>query len=320
MSIEFNNKFNNDIAAQKNQDGTTGAGAKNDTDKTLFTRQQFTNSIMNALSGTKLNDSQVSQFKQEATSIFSTYDNSPQDNKWSQTEANNGGTNALSTFFGKVNNAIKQATSTTGVNGTQDISSTQQTAETQSTPTNEKLDIEQFKQLQQKTSMLAQQVSFERPAFVNKFMNASPQEQKAIIQQEINDLKASGYDVVSMSNDGTMTIKNPDGSTDTLNIYDAMGLSAEQIQQIDKTDNNQQREAKTLQEVDNLQNPKSTNTSKATSNLSNTLDKYAQKGFQPVGELEQKTINGQTVLIGTLRNSNGEEVKINLKTGEEIKE
>lgn len=320
MSIEFNNKFNNDIAAQKNQDGTTGAGAKNDTDKTLFTRQQFTNSIMNALSGTKLNDSQVSQFKQEATSIFSTYDNSPQDNKWSQTEANNGGANALSTFFGKVNNAIKQATSTTGVNGTQDISSTQQTAETQSTPTNEKLDIEQFKQLQQKTSMLAQQVSFERPAFVNKFMNASPQEQKAIIQQEINDLKASGYDVVSMSNDGTMTIKNPDGSTDTLNIYDAMGLSAEQIQQIDKTDNNQQIEAKTLQEVDNLQNPKSTNTSKATSNLSNTLDKYAQKGFQPVGKAEQKTINGQTVLIGTLRNSNGEEVKINLKTGEEIKE
>lgn len=320
MSIEFNNKFNNDIAAQKNQDGTTGAGAKNDTDKTLFTRQQFTNSIMNALSGTKLNDSQVSQFKQEATSIFSTYDNSPQDNKWSQTEANNGGANALSTFFGKVNNAIKQATSTTGVNGTQDISSTQQTAETQSTPTNEKLDIEQFKQLQQKTSMLAQQVSFERPAFVNKFMNASPQEQKAIIQQEINDLKASGYDVVSISNDGTMTIKNPDGSTDTLNIYDAMGLSAEQIQQIDKTDNNQQIEAKTLQEVDNLQNPKSTNTSKATSNLSNTLDKYAQKGFQPVGTPEQKTINGQTVLIGTLRNSNGEEVKINLKTGEEIKE
>lgn len=320
MSIEFNNKFNNDIAAQKNQDGTTGAGAKNDTDKTLFTRQQFTNSIMNALSGTKLNDSQASQFKQEATSIFSTYDNSPQDNKWSQTEANNGGANALSTFFGKVNNAIKQATSTTGVNGTQDVSNTQQTAETQSTPTNEKLDIEQFKQLQQKTSMLAQQVSFERPAFVNKFMNASPQEQKAIIQQEINDLKASGYDVVSMSNDGTMTIKNPDGSTDTLNIYDAMGLSAEQIQQIGKTDNNQQIEAKTLQEVDNLQNPKSTNTSKATSNLSNTLDKYAQKGFQPVGKAEQKTINGQTVLIGTLRNSNGEEVKINLKTGEEIKE
>ena len=320
MSIEFNNKFNNDIAAQKNQDGTTGAGAKNDTDKTLFTRQQFTNSIMNALSGTKLNDSQASQFKQEATSIFSTYDNSPQDNKWSQTEANNGGANALSTFFGKVNNAIKQATSTTGVNGTQDVSNTQQTAETQSTPTNEKLDIEKFKQLQQKTFMLAQQVGFERPAFVNKFMNASPQEQKAIIQQEINDLKASGYDVVSMSNDGTMTIKNPDGSTDTLNIYDAMGLSAEQIQQIDKTDNNQQIEAKTLQEVDNLQNPKSTNTSKATSNLSNTLDKYAQKGFQPVGKAEQKTINGQTVLIGTLRNSNGEEVKINLKTGEEIKE
>lgn len=320
MSIEFNNKFNNDIAAQKNQDGATGAGAKNDADKTLFTRQQFTNSIMNALSGTKLNDSQVSQFKQEATSIFSTYDNSPQDNKWSQTEANNGGTNALSAFFGKVNNAIKQATSTTGVNGTQDVSNTQQTAETQSTPTNEKLDIEKFKQLQQKTSMLAQQVSFERPTFVNKFMNASPQEQKAIIQQEINDLKASGYDVVSISNDGTMTIKNPDGSTDTLNIYDAMGLSAEQIQQIDKTDNNQQIEAEKLQEVDNLQNPKSTNTSKATSNLSNTLDKYAQKGFQPVGKPEQKTINGQTVLIGTLRNSNGEEVKINLKTGEEIKE
>lgn len=302
MSIEFNNKFNNDIAAQKNQDGTTGAGAKNDTDKTLFTRQQFTNSIMNALSGTKLNDSQVSQFKQEATSIFSTYDNSPQDNKWSQTEANNGGTNALSTFFGKVNNAIKQATSTTGVNETQDVSNTQPTTEVQNTPTKEEVDSA-------------------KQAFVNKFMNASPQEQKAIIQQEINDLKASGYDIVSMSNDGTMTIKNPDGSTDTLNIYDAMGLSAEQIQQIDETDNNQQIEAETLQEVDNLQNPKSTNTSKATSNLSNTLDKYAQKGFKPNNDRPViKNINGENVPVGTLVNSNGEEIKINLKTGEEIKE
>lgn len=302
MSIEFNNKFNNDIAAQKNQDGTTGAGAKNDAEKTLFTRQQFTNSIMNALSGTKLNDSQVSQFKQEATSIFSTYDNSPQDNKWSQTEANNGGTNALSTFFGKVNNAIKQATSTTGVNETQDVSSTQPTTEVQNTPTKEEVDSA-------------------KQAFVNKFMNASPQEQKAIIQQEINDLKASGYDIVSMSNDGTMTIKNPDGSTDTLNIYDAMGLSAEQIQQIDETDNNQQIEAETLQEVDNLQNPKSTNISKATSNLSNTLDKYAQKGFKPNNDRPViKNINGENVPVGTLVNSNGEEIKINLKTGEEIKE
>lgn len=302
MSIEFNNKFNNDIAAQKNQDGTTGAGAKNDAEKTLFTRQQFTNSIMNALSGTKLNDSQVSQFKQEATSIFSTYDNSPQDNKWSQTEANNGGTNALSTFFGKVNNAIKQATSATGVNETQNISNTQPTTEVQNAPTKEEVDSA-------------------KQAFVNKFMNASPQEQKAIIQQEINDLKASGYDIVSMSNDGTMTIKNPDGSTDTLNIYDAMGLSAEQRQQIDETDNNQQIEAETLQEVDNLQNPKSTNTSKATSNLSNTLDKYAQKGFKPNNDRPViKNINGENVPVGTLVNSNGEEIKINLKTGEEIKE
>lgn len=302
MSIEFNNKFNNDIAAQKNQDGTTGAGAKNDAEKTLFTRQQFTNSIMNALSGTKLNDSQVSQFKQEATSIFSTYDNSPQDNKWSQTEANNGGTNALSAFFGKVNNAIKQATSTTGVNETQDVSNTQPTTEVQNAPTKEEVDSA-------------------KQAFVNKFMNASPQEQKAIIQQEINDLKASGYDIVSMSNDGTMTIKNPDGSTDTLNIYDAMGLSAEQRQQIDETDNNQQIEAETLQEVDNLQNPKSTNTSKATSNLSNTLDKYAQKGFKPNNDRPViKNINGENVPVGTLVNSNGEEIKINLKTGEEIKE
>lgn len=302
MSIEFNNKFNNDIAAQKNQDGTTGAGAKNDAEKTLFTRQQFTNSIMNALSGTKLDDSQVSQFKQEATSIFSTYDNSPQDNKWSQTEANNGGTNALSTFFGKVNNAIKQATSATGVNETQNISNTQPTTEVQNAPTKEEVDSA-------------------KQAFVNKFMNASPQERKAIIQQEINDLKASGYDIVSMSNDGTMTIKNPDGSTDTLNIYDAMGLSAEQRQQIDETDNNQQIEAETLQEVDNLQNPKSTNTSKATSNLSNTLDKYAQKGFKPNNDRPViKNINGENVPVGTLVNSNGEEIKINLKTGEEIKE
>lgn len=133
MSIEFNNKLNNDIAAQKNQDGTTGAGAKNDTDKTLFTRQQFTNSIMNALGKTKLDDSQVSQFKSEATSIFSTYDNSPQDNKWSQTEANSGGANALSAFYNKVNNAIKQVTSAVNVNKAQDVSNTSEVSKTNET-------------------------------------------------------------------------------------------------------------------------------------------------------------------------------------------
>ena len=90
-----------------------------------------------------------------------------------------------------------------------------------------------------------------------------------------------------------------------LNTGKISKISASEAQQVDKTIKGVNDKADTINKV---------------LNLNDILDKYAQKGFKPVDKPEQKTINGQTVLIGTLINSNGEEVKINLKTGEEIKE
>ena len=90
-----------------------------------------------------------------------------------------------------------------------------------------------------------------------------------------------------------------------LNTGKISKISASEAQQVDKKIKGVNDKADTLNKV---------------LNLNDILDKYAQKGFKPLDKPEQKTINGQTVLIGTLRNSNGEEVKINLKTGEEIKE
>ena len=246
MSIDFNNKFNNDIAAQKNQDGTTGAGAKNDTDKTLFTRQQFTNSIMNALSGTKLNDSQVSQFKQEATSIFSTYDNSPQDNKWSQTEANN-----VQTAQNIEDNQIGEV-------------------------------------LQQNVQRFMDENNISQMPNISELNNATTALMNGITKGVATDNNGNEVPYIIDLNTGKIS-----------------KISASEAQQVDKKIKGVNDKADTLNKV---------------LNLNDILDKYAQKGFQPVGKAEQKTINGQTVLIGTLRNSNGEEVKINLKTGEEIKE
>ena len=292
MSIDFNNKFNNDIAAQKNQDGTTGAGAKNDTDKTLFTRQQFTNSIMNALSGTKLNDSQVSQFKQEATSIFSTYDNSPQDNKWSQTEANNGGTNALSTFFGKVNNAIKQVTSAVNVNKTQDVSNTSEVSKANkanNVQTAQDIEDNQIGEvLQQNVQRFMDENNISQMPNISELNNATTALMNGITKGVATDNNGNEVPYIIDLNTGKIS-----------------KISASEAQQVDKKIKGVNDKADTLNKV---------------LNLNDILDKYAQKGFQPVGKAEQKTINGQTVLIGTLRNSNGEEVKINLKTGEEIKE
>lgn len=292
MSIEFNNKFNNDIAAQKNQDGTTGAGAKNDTDKTLFTRQQFTNSIMNALSGTKLNDSQVSQFKQEATSIFSTYDNSPQDNKWSQTEANNGGTNALSTFYNKVNNAIKQVTSAVNVNKTQDVSNTSEVSKADkanNVQTAQDIEDNQIGEvLQQNVQRFMDENNISQMPNISELNNATTALMKGITKGVATDNNGNEVPYIIDLNTGNIS-----------------KISASEAQQVDKKIKGVNDKADTLNKV---------------LNLNDILDKYAQKGFKPLDKPEQKTINGQTVLIGTLRNSNGEEVKINLKTGEEIKE
>ena len=262
---------------QNSADETSQTGGSNSSEKTLFSKTQFTNSIMSALGKGNLDSAQTAQFKQEASSIFSTYDNSPQDNKWSQTEANNGGAAALASFYQKVNDAINGITKTSKPEEVSDVSGASE-ANQASTAGEVPSEAE---------------INAARAEFANKFMNATPEEQKAILQQEINDFKAAGYDITSMSDDGTMTIKNPDGTTNTMNIFDAMGV----------------------------ERPAANNdTATAVNNLGAALDKYAQDGFQPIGNPQQKTINGEKVLVGTLQNQSGEQIQINMKTGEEIKE
>ena len=52
--------------------------------------------------------------------------------------------------------------------------------------------------------------------------------------------------------------------------------------------------------------------------LSDTLDEYEKNGFYPVGTPQKTEINGRTIIIGTLRNRNGDEIQIDIKTGMRI--
>lgn len=51
--------------------------------------------------------------------------------------------------------------------------------------------------------------------------------------------------------------------------------------------------------------------------LNNTLDKYEKLGYRPVGSPVK---NDQGELIGTLQNEKGEIIRLNLNTGQEVKE
>lgn len=72
----------------------------------LFSKTQFTNSIMSRLDKMNVTGSQKAQIGQQAASIFDQYD-SNKDQNWTQAEANNGGAVALSNFYEMVNNAMK---------------------------------------------------------------------------------------------------------------------------------------------------------------------------------------------------------------------
>ena len=236
-----------------------------DNSPVLFTKSVFMQNISSTLKKSGASQAQISQYSNQAGSIFDTYDNSPKDSKWTQAESQNGGASALASFYEQVNNAIKAAST----QQTKDVNSTETVENKQSVPTEAEVN-------QAKTE------------FVNKFLNASPAEQKQIIQQEINDLKAAGYEVSSVSDNGDITIKNPDGTTGIINIYEAMGV------------------------------PKPVESDSVVDNAAKSLDALMAQGFQPVGNPVK---NDKGELIGTLKNpQTGEEIKFNLNTNKIVEE
>ncbi|MCM1264692.1 MAG: hypothetical protein NC200_00710 [Candidatus Gastranaerophilales bacterium] len=258
---DFGVNFNSpDIKTQ----GPNQSQGQEDTSPTLFTKQQFTNSIMSTLGKSGASQAQVTQFTNQAASIFDAHDTN-HDSKWSQQESSNGGASALASFYQKVNDALKLG----ATQKTESVDNTQDVGATPSAPTEA-------------------EVNQARVEFTNRFLSASPAEQQQMIQQEIADMKAAGYDVVSISDNGDITIKNPDGTTGTINIYEAMGA------------------------------PKPGGTDQAVADLGNSLDAYMEKGFVPVGSPEK---NDKGELIGILKNpQTGEEIKFNLNTNKVVEE
>ena len=52
--------------------------------------------------------------------------------------------------------------------------------------------------------------------------------------------------------------------------------------------------------------------------LDDTLNEYEKAGFYPVGTPVETEINGRKILVGTLRNTAGEEIQIDIRTGVKI--
>lgn len=152
-SININQFKDNQINPQNNQNSADS--------KIALTKQQFTNSIMAALKKAGANKTQVTNYNQQASSIFDQYDTSPKDAQWSQAEANNGGAAALANFYQVVNNALNN------------IGNISQTNEVSTKAVDE----------------------------VNAFNKLSPAEQQEYIQNDIKDIFKNGGSVIDFDGD-----------------------------------------------------------------------------------------------------------------------
>ena len=172
---------------------STGAPKKEAAqERTLFTKEQFTNSIMKALNNAGANQTQKTNFTAQANSIFNQYDKSPQDSKWTETEANTGGANALAAFYNMVNNAMKGITNAASEDP---------------------------------------QVSPEAAKGVEEFNNLPPEQQSQEMKQIIlGDIFAQGNSVVDFDGDN-ITIRDKSG-TETVISLSQLGISSEALERL----------------------------------------------------------------------------------------
>ncbi|MCD8377441.1 MAG: hypothetical protein LUB59_01485 [Candidatus Gastranaerophilales bacterium] len=256
------------------------------TEKTVYTKEQFTNSIMSATR--ELDKSAVEKYSNQAASIFDTYDTNPQDQKWNETEAKQG-SSVLASFYQTINNAIKGRQNTSqadGVSNIAEVSEPSAASKLSNVPTGE--EVEAAKQ-----------------EFINKLLSANTEDEiQELIAGEFADIEAAGYQVANFdAQTGVLTIKAPDDQIKTINFYESFGFDSSQL---------------AVNGSDTTGAVKDGNdTQTAANRLNAVLDKYSEQGYEPVGVPET---NDSGELIGTLKNNNGEQIKINLNTGEEVKE
>lgn len=155
---------------------------KPDADKTVLTKQQFTNSIMSALSNAGANAQQIQNFSQQAGSIFDNHDINS-DSKWNQQESSNAAS-TLQSFYQTVNNAIK------GIGQTQGVSQVNQTADVGATNSVD---------------------GVKPPTLKDASLDA--------MKEDMEMLQSCGYQI-SNGADGTFQIQGRNGETGTIKIND----------------------------------------------------------------------------------------------------
>lgn len=205
MSVQnINGGYNADRTKLQNQ---------NNSDRTLFTKEKFTNSIMTALNKSNLNNTQKTQFSQLANNAFNQID-ADQNQKISQKEANNGGAAILASFYEQVNNAINGINTDTTSNANK-ISDVATTSASQTTGT---------------TQTTNNSGHTGKALFINDFSNANLAKQKSMIQQ----ILPKDCEIVSYDSDGTLVVKYPDDEKPyTTNFYDELGMERPQPNTVD---------------------------------------------------------------------------------------
>jgi len=317
MSVEFNSGqiSNNNPEIKNRQDEQNGQGEQaksTQSSPTLFTKSVFMNNINSALQKHCHNKQQRTQFSQQAGSIFDKYDKD-QNQEWSQAESENGGAYALSSFYEKVNNALQGIKETNKIEDVQQAGDVEQTRDVTETVT-----PEEVKSAEQAITTFNKDLEAicKRLGIDYENMTAADiQKIKETAQEDIDALKNAGFDAKLSSDMTTIELTDKDGNSGVINLAtgEASGCGDAAIQAMKKA-----AEALNAGGAADAEDSKGTET--ALNNLSAALDKYSQKGFKPTGTPVEKTINGEKVLVGTLQNQSGEQIQINLKTGEEIKE
>jgi hypothetical protein len=210
-SISFNPNSNDDNLKLKNN---------NNQEKILFTKQQFDNSIMSALNKAGASNNQASEYMKQANSIFAQFDKN-NDEQWSQSESQNGGSVALQNFYSMVNDAFKNSTGTQNTQGVSEIPSTEgvgATTNTQASNATAEYDVEG-------DNIGAQN------KFADNFKNAA--DKKAFMKQELQDFISAGYKINGMSSSGDMDITNSDGTKTTMNLKDLLpNVDAETLKEM----------------------------------------------------------------------------------------
>ena len=293
----------------------------------MYSKLQFTNSIMGELKNTGATKAQTYQYSQQARSIFDQYDTtgpnkSGPDGYWSQNEANSGGLAAVQNLYTMFNEAIKDVKNTDGVDKSAQTGSSYSQEQVNQMSADLTSDLgtlfknADFVSFDKQAKTLTIKVTGENGVEKEQTIKLDNIPDEVLSQfNEIKMLDINGESIIQQAQEDLAVIrsevveelKNAKTTDDIQKILtEKAGIKCDAYGNTENGKNVLQQMGFKADEIKAFQ-----------ANMLNLkIDEYAQKGFSPVGN---PVVDGDK-FVGTLENDKGEQIKIDLKTGQEIKE